>query len=158
MVNSVLMPGGATFFNQSHGYADAGQHIYNIAIEMNERGTYMPIWGTCLGYELLIYLTANGNDLRTDCSSSAQALPLEFETGYKESKLFAQASDEVLHIFSTYNVTANFHIFCFTKEVRTLVATSRCMYVLMCAYMFCFLLIHKAQKLIISVVGDYLQN
>lgn len=115
-INGVLMPGGATFFNQSHGYADAGQHIYDIAIEMNERGTYMPIWGTCLGYELLVYLTANGTDLRTDCSSSAQALPLEFEKGYKDSKLFAKASDEVVHIFSTYNVTANFHIFCFTQK------------------------------------------
>ncbi|XP_014089422.2 gamma-glutamyl hydrolase [Bactrocera oleae] len=115
-INGVLMPGGATFFNQSYGYADAGQHLYNIAIKMNERGTYMPIWGTCLGYELLVYLTSNGTDLRTDCSSSAQALPLEFEKGYRESRLFAPASDEVVKIFSTYNVTANFHIFCFTKK------------------------------------------
>uniref|UniRef100_W8B2C3 folate gamma-glutamyl hydrolase n=2 Tax=Ceratitis capitata TaxID=7213 RepID=W8B2C3_CERCA len=115
-INGVLMPGGATFFNQSSGYADAGHHIYNIAIEMNERGTYMPIWGTCLGYELLVYLTANNTDLRNDCSSSAQALPLEFEKDYQNSRLFAKASDEVIHILSTYNVTANFHIFCFTKE------------------------------------------
>ncbi|XP_018785744.1 PREDICTED: gamma-glutamyl hydrolase A [Bactrocera latifrons] len=115
-INGVLMPGGATYFNQSHGYADAGHHLYDIAIKMNERGIYMPIWGTCLGYELLVYLSANATDLRTDCSSSAQALPLEFEKGYKESRLFAPASDEVVQIFSTYNVTANFHIFCFTKE------------------------------------------
>ncbi|XP_036337807.1 gamma-glutamyl hydrolase-like isoform X2 [Rhagoletis pomonella] len=115
-INGVLLPGGATYFNQSRGYADAGQHIYNIAIEMNEAGTYMPIWGTCLGYELMIYLTANRTDLRTECSSSAQALPLEFEKGYNNSRLFGNASAEVLHILSTYNVTVNFHIFCFTKE------------------------------------------
>ncbi|XP_054732883.1 gamma-glutamyl hydrolase A [Anastrepha obliqua] len=119
-INGVLLPGGATYFNQSNGYADAGQHIYNIAIEMNENGSYMPIWGTCLGYELLIYLTANGTDLRTDCSSSAQALPLEFEQGYNESRLFGEANDEVLYILGTYNVTANFHIFCFTKETFAL--------------------------------------
>ncbi|CAD7006574.1 unnamed protein product [Ceratitis capitata] len=115
-INGVLMPGGATFFNQSSGYADAGHHIYNIAIEMNERGTYMPIWGTCLGYELLVYLTANNTDLRNDCSSSAQALPLEFEKDFQNSRLFAKASDEVIHILSTYNVTANFHISALRKR------------------------------------------
>ncbi|XP_037929652.1 gamma-glutamyl hydrolase A-like [Teleopsis dalmanni] len=115
-INGVLLPGGATYFNNSDGYYDAGQHIYNIAIEMNNNGTYMPIWGTCLGYELLVYLSANGTDPRTGCSSQSQALPLEFKDGYQNSRLFKEASTEVINIFENYPVTANFHIYCFTQK------------------------------------------
>lgn len=78
---SVLLPGGATYFNQSHGYADAGRHIYELAKEINDNGTYFPVWGTCLGFELLVYLSANSTEPRTYCSSSSQALPLNFTDG-----------------------------------------------------------------------------
>lgn len=76
--NRVLLPGGATYFNQSNGYYDAGRIIYEIAIDMNRNGVYFPIWGTCLGMELLVYLSANSNEPRTYCSSYGQSLPLEF--------------------------------------------------------------------------------
>lgn len=76
------MPGGATWFNQSNGYADAGRHVYEIAIEMNKNGEHMPIFGTCLGMELLFVLsTPGGEDKRADCASQRQALPLEFVKG-----------------------------------------------------------------------------
>lgn len=78
----VLFPGGATWFNQSDGYADAGRHIFDIAKEMNDNGQYMPLWGTCLGFELLLYLDSNGEN-RAHCSSSKQPLPLEFKQGKK---------------------------------------------------------------------------
>lgn len=77
---SVLFPGGATWFNQSNGYADAGRHIFEIAKNMNDMGFYMPLWGTCLGFELLLYLDSNGEN-RAHCSSSGQALNLEFKPG-----------------------------------------------------------------------------
>lgn len=76
------MPGGATWFNQSNGYADAGRYIYNIAVDMNKRGEHMPIFGTCLGFELLAYITSENGDPRADCSSDRQALALEFEPGF----------------------------------------------------------------------------
>lgn len=50
-------------------------------MEINDNGTYFPVWGTCLGFELLVYLSANSSEPRTYCSSSAQALPLEFTEG-----------------------------------------------------------------------------
>lgn len=132
------MPGGATYFNQSNGYHDAGRYIYEIAIEMNDNGIHFPLWGTCLGFELLVYLSAQPNEPRTHCSSRAQALPLEFEKGrlqlsnsynmhynlfihsfsdYDKSRLFANASADVIHILKTYPVTANFHLYCLTQEV-----------------------------------------
>lgn len=81
LLHRVLIPGGATWFNQSSGYADAGRYIYNIAVEMNDRGEHMPIFGTCLGFELFAYITSNNGDPRCDCLSDRQALPLKFEPG-----------------------------------------------------------------------------
>ncbi|XP_061402619.1 gamma-glutamyl hydrolase [Musca vetustissima] len=115
-INGVLLPGGATYFNQSNGYADAGRHIYEIAMEINDNGTYFPVWGTCLGYELLVYLSANGTEPRTYCSSSAQPLPLEFKEDFQQSRMFRNASPEVIDILKNYPVTANFHMYCFTEE------------------------------------------
>lgn len=112
------MPGGATWFNQSNGYADAGRNIYDIAMEMNQRGDYFPLWGTCLGFELLTYLSANGNEHRADCSSSNQALPLVFKPDYKSSRLFSKAPKRILNILETEAVTANFHQFCVTEKVE----------------------------------------
>lgn len=37
LICSVLFPGGATYFNQTNGYSEAGRHIYDIAMEMNEK-------------------------------------------------------------------------------------------------------------------------
>lgn len=118
-LNGVLLPGGATWFNQSNGYADAGRHIYDIAVQYNEKGEYFPIWGTCLGFELLTYLAANGTEHRAHCSSNSQALPLNFKNDFRMSRLFADAPNDVIDILSNEPVTANFHQFCVTEANLT---------------------------------------
>lgn len=82
-INGVLFPGGATWFDQSDGYADAGMYIYKNAKRLNDAGDYFPIWGTCLGFELLTYLDADRREHRLDCESENQGLKLEFERGRK---------------------------------------------------------------------------
>lgn len=114
----ILLPGGATWFNQSNGYADAGRHIYDIAQKLNEQGDYFPVWGTCLGFELLTYLSANGNEHRAHCSSTNQALPLVFKDDYKASRLFKNAPESVVKILESEAVTANFHQYCVTEKVE----------------------------------------
>lgn len=52
-----------------------------IAKEINARGEYFPIFGICLGFELLTYIAANRVEHRTICSSSNQPLPLQFTHG-----------------------------------------------------------------------------
>ncbi|EAA11416.4 AGAP006670-PA [Anopheles gambiae str. PEST] len=118
-LNGVLLPGGATWFNQSNGYADAGRHIYDIAMQYNENGEYFPLWGTCLGFELLTYLAANGTEHRAHCRSNSQALPLNFKDDFRKSRLFASAPNDVIDILSNEPVTANFHQFCVTEANLT---------------------------------------
>ncbi|XP_036145087.1 gamma-glutamyl hydrolase B isoform X2 [Monomorium pharaonis] len=115
-VNGVLWPGGATFFFQKEGYADAGATIYRIAKEINDRGVYFPIFGICLGFELLTYVAANRVEHRTLCFGQNQNLPLEFTDDFTESNLFKNITPDVFKILSVENVTANYHQFCVTKE------------------------------------------
>lgn len=114
----ILLPGGATWFNQTNGYAEAGRKIYDIAKEMNERGDYFPLWGTCLGFELLTYLSASGNEHRAICSSSNQALPLIFKDDFLSSRMFKFAPKRIITILKEDPVTSNFHQYCVTEKVK----------------------------------------
>uniref|UniRef100_U5EYI6 folate gamma-glutamyl hydrolase n=1 Tax=Corethrella appendiculata TaxID=1370023 RepID=U5EYI6_9DIPT len=116
MVNGVLFPGGATWFNQSNGYADAGRHIYDIAVELNKNGSYFPLWGTCLGFELLTYLAADNVEHREHCSSQNQGLHLDFKPDFQQSRMFKNASKRIIEILSTEPVTSNFHQYCVTER------------------------------------------
>lgn len=113
-----MFPGGATWFNQTNGYAEAGRHIYDIASEMNEKGDYFPLWGTCLGFELLTYLSAGGNEHRASCSSQSQSLPLKFKDDFRSSRLFKDTSENIIKILQTEPVTSNFHQYCVTEKVN----------------------------------------
>lgn len=77
-LNRILLPGGATWFNQTHGYAGAGAHIFDIAKQMNDNGIHFPIFGTCLGFELLLFVSNENREYRSMCSSERQSLPLNF--------------------------------------------------------------------------------
>lgn len=113
--NGLLLPGGGVWFNETKGYAEAGQHLYDAALALNKAGDFYPIWGTCLGMELIPYVALNGEELRAHCYSKKISLPLDFKPDYKSSRLFSTAPNEIINILKTENVTVNSHGFCFTE-------------------------------------------
>ncbi|XP_049779770.1 gamma-glutamyl hydrolase B-like [Schistocerca cancellata] len=68
-------------FDRPGGYGEAGAHIYEVAKEMNRQGDYFPLWGTCLGMELLAHVSAGRRELRADCWASNLAMPLNLCPG-----------------------------------------------------------------------------
>jgi gamma-glutamyl hydrolase len=59
------------------GYARAGKILYDLALEaFDTKGDYFPIWGTCLGFELLALLSVDGQPNLKSCNSWGHALPL----------------------------------------------------------------------------------
>ena len=59
------------------GYSKAGKLFYDMAREAyDSRGDFFPIWGTCLGFELLALFAVDGQENLKACSSQQQALPL----------------------------------------------------------------------------------
>ena len=56
----------------------------------NDAGDVFPIWGTCLGFEMLALMANENVPNLKSCSSYDQPLPLDFLEGANESKLFGQ--------------------------------------------------------------------
>ncbi|EDV95716.1 gamma-glutamyl hydrolase [Drosophila grimshawi] len=115
-INGILLPGGGTWFNETNGYGDAGEHLIEIAKEVNDNGTFFPVWGTCLGMELLVLKMANGTETRSSCQARGMALPLEFKSDHNQSRLFGGASEDLITKLSVENVTYNYHQWCYTEQ------------------------------------------
>ncbi|XP_049861516.1 gamma-glutamyl hydrolase B-like [Schistocerca gregaria] len=119
-INGVLLPGGgADDFDRPGGYGEAGAHIYEVAKEMNRQGDYFPLWGTCLGMELLAHVSAGRRELRADCWASNLAMPLNLCPDFFRSQLFGAIPDDILTILSSDPVNAHFHHYCVTEKNMT---------------------------------------
>ncbi|KAK9880828.1 hypothetical protein WA026_013155 [Henosepilachna vigintioctopunctata] len=114
--NGMLFPGGATYFNETNGYAEAAKVIYEMAQNLNDNGKYYPILGICLGMQVLAFASAKGKDIRVHCHCQKRTLPLIFDKDYRCSKLFRHAPDEILNILRSQNVTYNYHNYCLTDN------------------------------------------
>jgi len=114
-INGLLIPGGAVSIHDS-GYAEASNWFFDKAKEENDAGEVFPIWGTCLGFEMLALKANEGQANLKSCLSYDQALPLDLVDGWEDSKLLGPASGEVVEQLSSLPVTINFHHWCLTME------------------------------------------
>lgn len=58
-VNGVLIPGGAMDYDMKDLWTRNTDVILKYAIEENDKGNVFPVFGTCMGHQLLAYLTSN---------------------------------------------------------------------------------------------------
>lgn len=77
----MLIAGAAAKFTATEGYTSAASDLYELATKKNDAGVYFPVWGTCLGFELLAVLSANKTDVRKTCDVIGVAVPLKFKPG-----------------------------------------------------------------------------
>ncbi|XP_074997875.1 gamma-glutamyl hydrolase isoform X3 [Calonectris borealis] len=113
-INGVLFPGGGVDLKTSE-YSRVAKIFYRKALEANDKGDYFPVWGTCLGHEELTYLTS-GEVLLVNTKTDGFALPLNFTSAAKDSRLFKNFPDDVLHAFATEPLTSNFHKWSLSME------------------------------------------
>ncbi|XP_054716706.1 gamma-glutamyl hydrolase-like [Uloborus diversus] len=113
-INGVLFPGGANLV-QSDGYGRTGRIIFKIASKMNDNGTYFPLWGTCLGFELLNFLVA-GKLWMKACSAEDLSTNINFVNGFNDSRMFGHLEDSMKHVMQKELVTIHFHQWCITPE------------------------------------------
>jgi gamma-glutamyl hydrolase len=114
-VNGLLIPGGAVSLYDSD-YAAASNWFFARAKQENDAGEVFPIWGTCLGFEMLALMANDGQPNLARCLAVDQPLPLDLLPGWEESKLLAPAAGEVLEQLSSLPVTLNSHHWCLTME------------------------------------------
>ena len=121
-LNGVLFTGGATeltLFDRNDvpieltEYSKGGKRILDIAIEFNKKGTYYPIWGTCLGYELMLILESNNIKLLGHCRncSNYNTYLVYNEAEVAKTKLYKNGFTAYqLDIMAKENITYNNHM------------------------------------------------
>ncbi|XP_069773865.1 gamma-glutamyl hydrolase isoform X2 [Narcine bancroftii] len=111
---SILLPGGAVDL-QTSSFAKIAKIFYDLASKAFDAGDYFPIWGTCLGLQILITLTAGKNLLiKTDTENIA--LPLNLTNAATSSKMFQNFPPDVYKALSAEPLAANFHHFSITVQ------------------------------------------
>ncbi|KAL9958224.1 hypothetical protein ACROYT_G035210 [Oculina patagonica] len=123
-LNGVILPGGHAKLNQS-GYTPVGRKLLELAIKAyDETGEVFPIWGECLGLELIAMLVS-GRDLslgQYDQSflSSTDArnisLKLDLPADYKSTKLLGSAPDHIVKYLTEKDISYNNHYRGITPE------------------------------------------
>ncbi|XP_064541978.1 gamma-glutamyl hydrolase A isoform X2 [Drosophila montana] len=130
LVNGVLLPGGAVYLDDEdkHVKKDSKltnlcvqsiQYIYELALERNLAGSYFPLWGTCLGFQLLLKSAARAAGapiMRDKCGDIFDAKPLQLEPGYATSRIFGQLSPEQAKQMESVPFACHQHKFCITEE------------------------------------------
>lgn len=121
--NGLLFPGGDNLLdpNKNTPMMVAAKKLYKLALDANTRGDFYPIWGTCLGLELMSVLSSNKNVLE-NCSANDISLTMEFQD---RGRLFAPTtysnlfnidySAAIMEGLKTRNLTYNFHHKCLTE-------------------------------------------
>lgn len=131
-VNGILLPGGAVYLdpaemtanpNLTNDCVESAEHIYQLAMERNrlakkenDAGGYFPLWGTCLGFQLLLINAAETPKIRTDCLHIQQAMPLKFTEGYLKSQLLQNLPTSAAEQMEREPFAAHQHQFCVTEQ------------------------------------------
>ena len=121
-LNGILFTGGAAdFWTNTQGapiltptYAAKGCYLYNLVKKANDAGQFFPLWGTCLGFELL-HVCAN-NEFATIGNFNGEPSYTQvnqFTSAAATSKIFTdldvQWGQQIMNILSTQNVSLLSH-------------------------------------------------
>ena len=124
--NGLLFPGGGTSVSRNTTYRRAGMLLLKMAIDANQANDVYPIWGTCLGFEELMVLSANSSSVLNHTSGTDPLIvPLRINLGAAFSRLLggedgtpgARARDAL----ATAPITVHLHHF----GVLLLIVTTR---------------------------------
>ena len=86
-LDGLVFPGGAAHLS-SVEFLAAGALLYSLAISANDQGQHFPVWGTCLGFEVLMVLQSkNVAILETGLDSENLTLPLNPTQAASRSRL-----------------------------------------------------------------------
>ena len=115
-INGLLFPGGGVSIYGLSQYSIVGKMMFEKALEANQQGDYFPIWGTCLGFELLVLLANQDRRYLSDCYSKYVGLPLIYQNDFSKSIMGQSMPQDVINVLGSSNVTVNMHRYCLTPE------------------------------------------
>lgn len=112
-VNGVLFTGGEVPLREENRYMDSARFIFGQVVSLNDQGIYFPLWGTCMGMQLLSVLVGGPSVLEFNKYKGVDGtmLPLNFTSKASHSKMFHPNSipDDIYQYLESFNVTTNYH-------------------------------------------------
>lgn len=131
-LSGVLLPGGTG----SVAYTDAVKFIIEEVAALNRQGAYLPLWGTCLGFEIIVLWSASPSILagavgsKNDAETSAgiltklpaiqRNLRLELTDAGRAGPMFDDAhipgASRIAGWFETMNISYNEHNYSFPLD------------------------------------------
>ncbi|XP_012676893.2 gamma-glutamyl hydrolase [Clupea harengus] len=116
-INGLLFIGGAVDLVKSD-YAQTAMFFYQLAVKANDAEDFFPLWGTCMGFQLLTVLVA-GEDLLSRTTAENIAMPLNLTTEARSSRMFEDFPPDLFSSLSQKPLTGNFHHYGVTEKVFT---------------------------------------
>ena len=85
-LNGVFYCGGGA----GGAYDVFGKQVFERAREINDRGTFLPVWGTCLGFEnLAMFVSDDGANCLDRFNADDESYPLHFLGEPADSRLYS---------------------------------------------------------------------
>eukprot|EP00123_Amoebidium_parasiticum_P012495 comp21396_c0_seq1/m.29455 comp21396_c0_seq1/g.29455 ORF comp21396_c0_seq1/g.29455 comp21396_c0_seq1/m.29455 type:complete len:328 (-) comp21396_c0_seq1:474-1457(-) len=109
-LNGIVFTGGASV--EEPKYYQAGQLLFNLTVEAAGSGDYVPLWGTCLGFEFITMLASGNPNVLDEHLFDANnfSLPLTFTQQAEKSRLYGPlVGTDLWNVFRHEAVTANEH-------------------------------------------------
>eukprot|EP00794_Sanderia_malayensis_P018650 gene18651-20531_t len=117
-INGVLFPGGGVSLSKSR-YAKTGEKIFAYAKKRSDAGDYFPIFGVCLGFELLAKFAAGFNPLQRTYASRVER-KLKFTDEAKSSRMFGGMEARLAGLVTTQALSYHNHKWgVYMKEYQT---------------------------------------
>ena len=102
MVKGLLIPGGeTTFIIKNKAFVNTVTKFIELSLQPNE---YFPIWGTCFGYEMLMFAIGGFTTLKRYPAEGFYPLHITHEG--RESRMFTSFSPRYLH-YLEHNKSCN---------------------------------------------------
>ncbi len=113
-LNGVLFTGGPGMPEDIESYYNTAVAIYNMVLSAND---YLPLWGTCLGFEVICSIAGGGEDaVLSNYDAEDISLALDLTDAADSSRLFGSAGDSILSALSNANITTNWHMYGVSPE------------------------------------------
>jgi len=110
-INGLLFPGGGADLDDTPIYYSS-LYLYNLALQANDNDDYFPIFGHCMGFELLAILTTQDPNILDDCSAENISYALNLTENAPDSRWIGNAPATVVDIIATEDVCLNNHVMC----------------------------------------------
>jgi len=102
-LNGILVPGGGSDLGKGSRYRNLTSMLLNMTMSAAAQGQWVPMWGTCLGFEAIMVDAANNVNVLTQFDAHNISLPLTY-TGVCQTescRLFGSTFPEtILELFS----------------------------------------------------------